>query len=352
MKRLCLFLVIVLLLFIMCSTPQEAADPEPVDGTITLTISKQHKARNRMAYVKLFSADVNVYDPNVLPLVDTTFVVDLQGQASITFPDTMPAGKTYQIAGVIDAAGTVFRYPENGDYTFKVDTAPVDGDMTIALADDDLKAYSMITGESFISRGTGHHSVTIWESSEREGTCSLGWIGDVDNILFRFNGKNGAIGRVGTSYVNKRVNDVNDDFIADVDAEIAFTGDGKYYFCIYGWVISNTNWNDSDIKHEFYVIEDYNRQETDPLIGSITVDGIEYDMHRFDFGGGSYRFKAVRKTDVRTTGPVSMKPFFDYWRQNGMQNFYVHDLNWAIELLYGNHDGTFYCWNIDIPSFQ
>lgn len=347
-----IFLAVTLFLFgvLNCSSPDEPEKAENKDGSITVNISANDDARGRKVYIKLFDKDTDVYDPHAVALDDTNFTLDMSSKGSIRLSYNASGGEFYQISGAIDMAGLQYLLPDAGDYLFSTNTAKINGDMTVNIGKADLDVFTTISGGvSFREARTGAHLVRIWEADNRTGTESLGWIGDVDNMIFRFNGTNGAIGRVGKRYVRKYVDDV-DDYVTNVHADISFTGDGKYYFCIYGWVYSGLDWNSSEIKHEFYVIQDYNRKESDPLIGSLTVDGIEYDMHKYDFGGGSFRFKAVRKTDLKKTGPVNMKPFFEYWRKNGMENYYLDELTWAIELLYGRMDGTFILWNIDIPS--
>ncbi len=333
-----------------CSSPDGPGSGKKADGLISVQFQAPSDAGNRKVFVKLYDAHTNIYDPAAEALADTFVTLGMDAKGAVSFALTAAAGEIYQIAGAVAYFGIDFTSPEKGNYLFKKETAPIDGDTDVKIGKNDFSNYSPITGGvSFRENRIGQHHVTIWESGNRKGTVSLGWIGDVDNMTFKFNGSEGAIGRVGKRYKQKYVDDMPDPFTVNVDADISFTGGGKYYFCIYGWVYNNIDWNSSTIKHEYYVIEDYNRQESDPLIGSLLVDGIEYDMHRYAFGGGSYRFKAVRKTGKRTSGPVNLKPFFQYWRKNGMENFYLEELTWAIELLYGSHKGTFYCWNIDIP---
>jgi hypothetical protein len=285
-------------------------------------------------------------------LDSTRFTLDANGDGVDTLSYPAVAGERYQIAGIIDVQGVYYLSPDQGDYLFRKNTAEIDGNITVSVVEGDFDVYETISGEgTFIETSIGFHHVSIWHADDRTGSTSLGWIGDVDNITFKFNGYNGAIGRVGRRYNQIRVDEL-DDSITHVNAEITHAGGGTYYFGIYGWVLDGDSWDTSTIRHEFYVIEDMTRNsETDPYIGSLTVDGIDYDMHRYEFGGGSYRFKAIRTTDRRESGPVNLKPFFEYWRENGMDNYYLEELTWHIELLGGNHIGTFYCWNIEIPSY-
>jgi hypothetical protein len=322
------------------------------DGTITVKIDAPADIGKRNIYIKLFEKDANIYDPSVIPLATTRFTLDSRGDGSDTLSYNAVAGEIYQIAGIIDINGIDYASPDKGDLLFKKNTPEVDGNITVPIVENDFQTYSTIEGEgTFTERSIGNHHVSIWHSDTRTGSTSLGWIGDVDNITFKHDGSNGAIGRVGRRYTQIRVDEI-DNSTTSVNAEISYSGNGTYYFGVYGWVLDGDSWDTSTIRHEFYVIEDMTRNaETDPHIGSLTVDDIVYEMHRHDFGGGSYRYKAIRTTDRRLSGPINLKPFFEYWRKNGMDNYYLEEITWHIELLGGNHIGTFYCWNIDIPSY-
>ncbi len=46
-----------------------------------------------------------------------------------------------------------------------------------------------------------------------------------------------------------------------------------------------------------------------------------------------------------------MNSFFEYWRENGMENNYLFEMTWAIELLGGPHRGTFTCREIQLPEY-
>lgn len=340
-----------------CKSPQEPTVLEQADGSITVRVDAPSNAGNKPIYLNLYEEGVNVYDPSVIPLESGNAVLDADGDGSAVLADTAIGGETYQIAGTIDVSGGAYVAPEAGDYVFRKTSGEVDGDITVALEETDLTVYQTIPGSSFNERDIGDHHVRIWQADYWDGATSLGWIGDVDNITFTFDGSGGAIGRVSRMYSESlagptRVDDV-DSSMVDVDALITHTGGGTYFFCIYGWVMDGLGWNSSTVRHEFYVVETWTRNETDPLIGTLTVDGVEYNMHRYAFPDSpGYRFKAIRNTDQRLSGPINMKPFFEYWRDHGMDNLYLDEMSWAIELLTGNHEGSFYLWNVDIPTYK
>jgi hypothetical protein len=344
--------ILSMLVLFGCKTSGDATKKEKADGTITIKIDAPTDVGGRNIYINLYEQNDNIYDPSVVPLATGSFTLNSQGDGSDTISYHAIGGETYQITGVIDVNGLYYPFPDQGDHLFRKYTAEINGDITVSIVESDFDVYETISGYgSFIEADIGTHHVSIWQSDTRTGSTSLGWIGDVDNITFRFNGLNGAIGRIGKKYNQIRIDDL-DSSTTNVNAEITHIGDGTYYFGIYGWVFDDLSWESSSIKHEFYVIEDMTRNsESDPRIGAITVDGIVYEMHRYDFGGGSYRYKAIRTTDRRVSGPINLKPFFEYWRENGMDNYYLYELTWHIELLGGSHNGTFYCWNIDIPSY-
>jgi hypothetical protein len=335
-----------------CKSTADSTNGEKADGTITVKIDAPDDAGRRSIYIQLYEKEVNIYDPSVVPLATTSFALDSKGDGSDTLSFNALAGEMYQVAGVIDISGLEYLSPDKGDLLFRKYTPEIDGNITVTVLESDFQVYSTISGEgTFTETSIGRHHVSIWHSDTRTGWTSLGWVGDVDNIMFKFNGYNGAIGRVGKRYNPILVDDLDNSLI-DVNAEIVHTGDGTYYFGVYGWVLDGESWNTSTIRHEFYVIEEMTRSsESDPRIGSLTVDDIIYDMHRHEFGGGSYRFKAIRTTGRRISGPINLKPFFEYWRENGMENYYLSELTWHIELLGGSHTGSFYCWNITIPSY-
>ena len=213
-----------------------------------------------------------------------------------------------------------------------------------------------IKGDGYYTEaGTGRHHVSIWQAGYWTGNNSLSWKGDVKNILFTFDGSGGAIGRIGKWYDGVRVADI-DESPVNVNAQVDNPAGGSYFFTIYGWVYDTTSWGPATRRDEYYVIEDWTSAESDPLIGSLTVDGVEYEMHKFTFAPPEqdmpgYRFKAIRKSGKRRTGPVNMKPFFEYWLANGMEDGYLGEMTWAIELLGGRHKGTFTCTDIEIPEY-
>jgi len=351
----CLLLTI-LLIFSQCDSSKEPTAPENTDGSITVQIESWSFLGSKPVYIKLYRDDDNVYDPYVIPLKEISVNLDQNGEGSFVLADTATGGEKYQVTGVIDVAGAVYDWPDAGDYIFKKTTQKVDGDISVTVDGDDYYVYETIPGREFIQQDIGNHFVRIWQADYWQGSTSLGWMGDADNILFRFDGSGGAIGRVSRIYSSApfepvRVDDV-DSRLVNVNAEINHSGAGTYFFCIYGWVMNGLGWSNSDVRHEFYVVETWNRNETDPYIETVMIDSIEYKMYRYEFPDQSgYRFKAIRQTDQRLSGPINMKPFFEYWRQNGMENYYLDEMTWAIELLTGNHEGTFYLWNIDIPVY-
>lgn len=345
-------LLLIILICVGCKTSDDSTSKEKKDGRIIVNINASAQAGGRTLYVKLYDVTVNIYNPFVVALDSMNFKLDAGGNGNDTLAYKAVAGKIYQVAGIIDMQGSVFISPDNGDLLFTKNTTEINGNTMVSVVETDLQVYETISGEgAFTETSIGRHHVSIWHSDTRTGWTTLGWIGDVDYINFRFNGMNGAIGRVGRHYSQKRIDDL-DDSETSVNAYISHSGGGTYYFGIYGWVYDNDSWDNSTIKHEFYVIENMTRSsESDPYIGTLTVDGIVYEMHRYEFGGGSYRFKAIRTTDRRLSGPVNLKPFFEYWRENGMENLYLTELTWHIELLGGNHIGSFTCWDIDIPLY-
>jgi hypothetical protein len=347
-----LTLISSILVLVGCKTTADATNREKADGMIIVRIDAPADVGGKNIYINLYEHEVNIYDPSVVPLTSTSFTLNSNGDGSDTLSFRGVGGDSYQISGIIDIQGLYYLAPDKGDYWFRKNTAAIDGDITVSVGESEFHVYETITGEgTFNETVIGNHHVSIWQSDTRTGWTLLGWMGDVDNITFRFNGYDGTIGRVGKRYNQILVDDL-DSSIVNVNAEISHTGGGTYYFGIYGWVLDGVSWDASTIRHEFYVVENMTRNmETDPRIGALTVNGVVYDMHRYDFGGGSYRFKAIRTTDRRLSGPINLKPFFEYWRENGMDNYYLNELTWHIELLGGNHIGTFYCWNIDIPSY-
>jgi len=365
-KKIIAIGVLACLLLVSCTNtdklPSISAPTAPIplnsahmaNGTLTVVISAPSAANGKPISLKLFEQNVNMYDPSVEPLAKYDAVLDENSHLSTVLLEEALAGHVYQLFGLINKSGSSNDVPENGDYYVSFVTQPIDGDQSIIIGKNLFERYTTIVGAGCAERSTGTHHVRIWESKEDEMESTIGWIYDADNVLFRFDGAHGVIGRVGKKYQGLRVDDI-DNSLTNADALITFFGSGSYYFGIYGWVFNNTGWGNSDIKHEFYVVEHMIRdRETDPKIGSITVDGIVYDMHRHTFsGGGGYRFKAIRMSDQRLSGPINLKPFFEYWRNNGMENLLVNELTWHIEVLgSGQHNGDVYFWNVEVPDYD
>lgn len=197
----------------------------------------------------------------------------------------------------------------------------------------------------------GQFTFSIWESAGATGSTRLTWSGKHQQMRFGFDIVEGAIGE---AFVRPGVRvDAFDGAPLNATASIHFSRNSDYYFGIYGWVLSARTWDDSQVKHEFYVIQQhrYSHDDEDPRIGSLVVNGVRYDMHRLRLQDG-YRFKAIRSGRGIMSGPVDMAPFFAWWRAHGMSNGYLDSIGWALEVLdydRGGAAGTFALRNISLP---
>lgn len=352
-----LCLISAVMLVMACKSPSDSEPDVKSEGTVAIHINGSANMGSRTVTAKLFEKDNNVFDLTETGFDSLTITLNRQGAGTDTFAYAGKGGEIVQIAGLIKAPGNGDKLPDANDYWFHKQGVTIDGITQVTLGESELKAYSTMAGEgSFKETNLDNHHLRIWHADGRTGWTRLGWIGDVDQMVFRFNGSDGAIGRVGRKYSSSRGGpiyvDQIDDSPVNVKAKVNYTGPGTHLFCIYGWVMDGLGWGSSDIKHEFYVIEQLNRKEYDPVIGELEVDGIKYIMHKYDFGGGSYRFKAVRSENPRFTGPINMKPFFEHWRQNGMENYFLDEMTWCIELIGGYSNGYFACWDIEIPDYN
>jgi len=351
MKTRILFAFFLIPLF-QCESINDKEEFQPELEAITVQIEAASVVGGKPVYLKLYKGNVNIYNPSETPLLTKVITLDENGEGSVILTDSAIIGENYQISGAIDISGNDYKTPETGDRLFCKKITVADGGVYDTIENSDLYTYKTISGNTN-NVSTGKYFVRIWLENTWKGSNSLGWIRDADNMTFTYNGSGGAIGRVGKASSKHALVDDVDSCIVSVQANISGTGGGSYYFCVYGWVFSDlVSWSKGS---EFYVIEDCKGIEYDPLIGSITVDSIKYNMHRYKFpDNNDYRFKAIRVTDKRLNATINMKPFFEYWRKNGMENYYLTEITWAIELLAwsgGTHNGKFYCWDINIPDF-
>lgn len=194
-------------------------------------------------------------------------------------------------------------------------------------------------GDTFDSCDVGIRELRLWRSSSASYEA-LEIFGDAKQATFRFSGKGGAIGRI-SRISNRRT--VNNPPVMTGSLSGLDEGVGKYLWGVYGWVMDRPEWDDATVRHEIYVIHSLNRTETDPRIGTLDVEGEIYDMHRYEFSGGGFRFKAVaRNQPVQpTVVTVDLVPFLKFWTQNGLEDSrYLHEVSWAVELLTsGEHGG-------------
>ena len=215
-------LLLIILICVGCKTSDDSTSKEKKDGRIIVNINASAQAGGRTLYVKLYEVTVNIYNPFVVALDSMNFKLDAGGNGNDTLAYKAVAGKIYQVAGIIDMQGSVFISPDNGDLLFTKNTTEINGNTMVSVVETDLQVYETISGEgAFTETSIGRHHVSIWHSDTRTGWTTLGWIGDVDYINFRFNGMNGAIGRVGRHYSQKRIDDL-DDSETSVNAYISF----------------------------------------------------------------------------------------------------------------------------------
>lgn len=342
-------------------SPDSAGGVDQSDGEILVEISATSTHGSLSVLVSLYPADANIHNPTSEVLEAREIVLDPAGNGSTVFTSDVVDGDSFQVGGIVNRSGGGGQEPEDGDLLFRKTSEKSGGGANVSVVKSDFEQYSTITG---IGNGENNEAdagglqVGIWEGSDRTEHTSLGWVGDVEFIVFEYRGEGGAIGSVGrhaetTPGWPVRVDDT-DSTPLDIKADIDHTGAGTYYFAVYGWVLGSPDWDTAAYRHEFYVIEATNEPESDPFMGTLTVDGIVYNMHRHVMEDGatkSYRFKAIRTSDQRLSGPVNMAPFFSYWRSNGMQNGYITALEWAIELLEPELAGTFYGEDIVIPTY-
>jgi hypothetical protein len=201
------------------------------------------------------------------------------------------------------------------------------------------KKLQLSGSDTFDSRHVGIRELRLWRSSSA-GYKTLEISGASNQARFRFSGKGGAIGRISRISNQRTVNEsvVMTGSLSGLDERV-----GKYLWGVYGWVMDQREWGDANVRHEIYVIHSLNRAETDPKIGTLDVGGKVYDMHRYKFSSGGYRFKAVARQQAVQPSlvTVDLAPFLSFWKKNGMgDSRYLHEVSWAVELLTsGEHDG-------------
>lgn len=194
--------------------------------------------------------------------------------------------------------------------------------------------------DTFDSCEVNDRELRLWRSSSAEYKI-LEIAGDKNEATFQFNGKGGAIGRISRISHRRSVNHsvVMSGSLTGIDRKA-----GKYLWGVYGWVLDKPKWDEANVRHEIYIIQSINRNETDPLIGTLDVGGKVYNMHRYRFSGGGYRFKAVAQQLSAPTAvaTVDLSPFLNYWKNNGLgDSRYLHEVSWAVELLTsGEHTGA------------
>jgi len=193
--------------------------------------------------------------------------------------------------------------------------------------------------DTFDSCDVGIRELRLWRSNSASYK-TLEIFGASNQATFRFSGMGGAIGRISRISNRRTVNDpvVMTGSLSGLDGRV-----GKYLWGVYGWVMDQREWDDATVRHEIYVIHSLNRAETDPKIGTLDVAGKVYDMHRYNFPSGGYRFKAVaRQQPVQPSDvTVDLAPFLSFWKKNGLgDSRYLHEVSWAVELLTsGEHGG-------------
>ena len=202
-------------------------------------------------------------------------------------------------------------------------------------ADPELKGEKKLQlsgSDTFDSRDVGARELRLWRSSSASYKA-LEIVGAANQATFRFSGKGGAIGRI-SRVSNRRT--VNDSEVMKGSLSGLDESTGKYLWGVYGWVIDRPEWDDATVRHEIYVIHSINRAETDPKIGTLEVGGKIYDMHRYKFSSGAYRFKAVARQPAVQPAVVTVDiaPFLSFWKKNGLgDSRYLHEVSWAVELL-------------------
>ncbi|MBN1646798.1 MAG: glycoside hydrolase family 11 protein [Spirochaetales bacterium] len=356
-------LALVFLLFCQCSS-QNAVNIDKLDpGVVAVQISTdpELELQDMTVYLKLYAGDVNIYHPDTKPLAQATAVLDAEAKTTGIFEYTAADNTEYQVTALVNGSGQQGVGLNSLDLYLYEKTGKKSGALVVSLDMEDAVKIRSLKGRSFAEAVSETHHMRIWQADSWKGSNSLGVVGDAEQVVFSFDGTGGAIGRVGKIYSSLsegwvRVDDI-DDTPVNVDARIEYSGPrDSYFFGIYGWVMDGKGWDASKVKDEFYVIEKTDIRESDPLIGTLEVDGVTYNMHRYKFPDSfkdhNYRFKAIRTTDQRTTGPINMKPFFEYWRANGMENNYLDEVSWLIELISGSHKGSITLWNIDLPVYK
>jgi hypothetical protein len=151
--------------------------------------------------------------------------------------------------------------------------------------------------------------------------------------------------------------------------------DSAVWSGVYGWLDDTPQgWADDTgstsfaVKTEFYVVEDFykfppNTQLGNVLQGFRTIDGRQYAIYRDTTARGADQWISVRTQGVNAipgltqgtqtaesgSGSVNIEAHFDAWRDLGMRDDYVIELNWASEIL-GQSDGTFTYNSYTLPA--
>jgi endo-1,4-beta-xylanase len=199
--------------------------------------------------------------------------------------------------------------------------APTGGTTTPSTSEACTPGTPLTGGTSHCSssaQGTlsGGYSWSIWSSGS--GGCIITY---TQGCAFKatWNNSGDFLARAGLGWNSTQTYDQLGTITADYAYTKTGSGGGYSYIGIYGW--------SKDPLVEFYIVDDsFGRPNPGPKVGSITVDGAAYSVHKTTrtnapcITGNSCTFDqffSVRQT-LRTCAHISITTHFDEWKKLGL----------------------------------